>query len=216
MKRVELNSLNAAFFLIVSASAFVGILISNMPAWKYIVYPLPFLLTSIAIFLFKKKLTPKITAGLFLAFSIMSIVFGDHGNLTGSIFLCFALYVFASTRISIVSGVVTILVILAKAIIDEWTIPQMVNYLSAYAYILAVYWVLIHPKVKIHAEALDYETMEILRLVVMGIHKKEIADRMDMTQSGISKRLERARVKMNARSDIELGIMLSKRGHIVL
>ena len=217
MKRSGLNTLNAAFFILVSAANIANCIIESKPLWEYFAYSLPLILAAVIIYIFKNKITPKITAGIFLAFSILSIVFGDHGNLTGSVFLCFALYVFANMRLSIVVGVMTVLVILGKSVIAHWTVPQVINYMSAYTYILAVYWILIHPKERtVECDSLDYVTMGVIKMVIAGTNRKEIADRLDITESGITKKLKSAREKMTARSTEELVLILAEKGHIGL
>lgn len=217
MKRVDLNTLSASFFVVIAAGNFANIIISKAQLSDLFVWVLPFLLLSAAICFLKNKITPKTTAIVFILFSFGSIYFGNLGNLTGAVFLCFALYIFANTKVSVVAGVVSVLLILTKAIADEWSVPEVINYLSAYAYIISVYWVMIHPKPLVFpVSGLDYETGRVINMVANGMTYKEIADRLSISDSAVSKRLERCRIRFDAKSNEHLVILLIKNGHIDL
>lgn len=217
MKRVGLNTLSAVFFLIIAAGNFAEIITEGHPRHELLIWVVPFLLFSMLICLLKDKINSKITAIVFVLFSFCSIYFGDVGNLTGAVFLCFALYIFANTKVSLVAGVVSVLLILFKAVVNNWSVPQAINYLSAYAYIISVYWVMIHPKPLVFpVSGLDYETGQVINMVARGLPYKEIADKLSISDSAVSKRLERCRIRFGAKSNEHLVILLIKNGHIVL
>lgn len=224
MKRSGLNTVNASFFLIIAAGNIVSCLSFRDPFWIFFSYTAPFILASIFIYLMKNRITPKITAWIFLCISLYATFNGGngdltegYGNLTGAIFLCFALYLFKNRKIAIISGITTSLVILGKAVISLWTVPQTINFISGYIYILIIYWILhSSPKIKVEMSSDDYETADIVMMMINGLSYKEIADRMDVSASAISKRLERARGRIGAKSNEHLAILMSRSGQIVI
>lgn len=218
MKRSGLNIINASFFLIIAIANIVDCALTKSPLWEYFAYGLPLIAAAAAIYILKKKITPKITAGIFLAFSILSIAFGDHGNLTGAVFFCFGIYTFKSHKIATIGIVLTALAILGKAVITPYTIPQTVNFIAGYFYIVSVFYVLIMRQdiPRVGSDPDDYEIAEIVKMLINGLSYKEIADRMDVSASAISKRLERVRGRMGAKSNEHLAILMSRNGQIVI
>ena len=217
MKHRGLNTINASFFILFAVGNLISCITFNDPLWKILIYTLPLIGISVSIYILKKRITYKFTAWLFLGFSLLSVVMGDHGNMTGAIFICFAFYLFQNDRIVIVAAISTALTILGKSVITPFTIPQTINFIGGYFYIIAIYWVLIHPKpLKKISDEIDYETAEVIKMVISGLTYKEIADRLTISTSAVSKKLERCRSRFNAKSNEHLVALLVKKGHIVL
>lgn len=217
MKKCGSNNIFAAAFLALAIGNSIDCFLTQSPFIDYLLYSGPFLVLSPIFFFLRESITKKGRAWILIIFSILAIIAGDHGNLTGAMFLCFSLFIFANTRIIAIAITAAVIAIIGKAAFSGWTVSQSINYIIGMIFVVWYYWNDIHPKpLKSESPDLDYETMEVIKLTIQGIHKKEIADRMDITDSGVSKKLKRARDRMNARSDMELAIILSSKGHIVL
>ena len=217
MKRIELNLLVSVVFMSVGIAAAVSIFVEGMPWWKYLSVPLPLIAISTAIFIFKKKITRKIISFIFLGCSLLSIIFGEHDNLSGVLFLFLAYSTYITPRFIVTSASVSFLTILATAIIKEWPMPSTIIFIIGYCGMLAITWAIYYPKERtVECDSLDYVTIGAIKMVIAGINRKEIADRLDITESGITKKLKSARDKMKARSNEELVLILAEKGHIGL
>ena len=215
MKRSGLNTINAALFFVIGVGNAITILTDDKPLWWLSTHTGVLIGIALAFFLLKPKISPKISAILYVIVSLFSIIFAEHDSLTGSFFLCFAIYILENKKITIFALTATAIAVLAKAAFTPWSVPQTINFIAGYSYILAVYWVLIHPKQpKITSKELDYETLEIILKLYKGMNRAEISDSLSINPSTVTDKMKKARSKMGAKSDMELWEKLRQKGYI--
>lgn len=217
MKRRGLNIASIITMSILGISNLITGITESRPFYQWFIYVGMFLAAACLIFIFEKYITPKIMALFFILLSVLSIILGDNGNLTGATFLIFSIYIFESKKVSLIALALTFVVILIKSVWSGFTVPQTMNYLLGYGYILSIYFLLIHPKpLRSISSEIDYETAEVIKMVISGLSYKEIADRLTISTSAVSKKLERCRARFNAKSNEHLVALLVSKGHIVL
>lgn len=217
MRRSGLNTINAAFFFFVSIGSLTDCAISGAAPWEYVLHTAPFLFGAAILYALKKKIGPKITAIMYLALGALSILFSEHDSLTGAIFMCYAFCVLEKRWVAITAALASALALLYKATSTPFTPPQTIVYIAGFAHIVAVFWWLVLRRpVAVALSPGDYETAEIIRMRINGLTYKEIADRMCLSDSAISKRLERARRKVGAHSNEHLVALMSRSGQLVL
>ncbi len=182
---------------------FINCLISKYPWIDYVIYPGILFLLTIIYLIFKEY---KVNSLLFIMLSILSIIFGDHGNLTGAIFLCFAVYIIKQKEIIIGIIIVIIITILIKFVLIKYTLAQMMNYIIVFAAIILIYFDLIHPKRKINTCVLKIDEVDnqIMELLIGGLKNKEIADRVYLSQNAVTKRIGNLRKKYNCYNNEQL------------
>lgn len=203
--------------LIAAGNIAEGLIFSYGLFW-FIGYPGTQVIIAAILFFFGSKISLKTIAYMFYAMSIASIGMGDRGNLSSAFFLCVAFQIFENMKVFKYALAITVLAILPKAI-SHYTVPQTYKLLVGLFGMVAVWYeVFVRPKQikrKVFTEE-DNENANIMQYVVNGLSYKEIADLVNISQSAISKRLERFRGRMDAKSNEELAILLSRSGQIVL
>ena len=217
VRRSGLNIIAASCAVFIGISNLINCVVQGKPLWEYLTYVVV-LLIGAALFYYRRKVSPKLTASLFLAASFMSLAFGDRGNLSGPVFLCFGLYIFENRKLAVTIGIITALGILGKAVHDGFTIPQTMNFIAGYGAIIATYWYLhFKPRgTKLQTPTpAEFDTIEVVRLLMEGLSYNEIAERQCVTEAAIRKRLYRERKKYGARNNFELIHIMTQRGHIV-
>lgn len=180
-----------------------------------IFYVLPFILAFILYGIFKEY---KIDFLLFVAATPLSIFIGTWGNLTGAIFLCFSFYTIRDKTVILIILICAIISIFIKMLFDpDGTIPRTFNYIIGYAYIILIYFILIHPK-KINLSRLNEDeiNINIINLLISGDRIKEIADKVYLSHNAVTKRIEKMRVKYNCRNNEQLVLYFVEKGNLRL
>ena len=217
-QRIEqLNTANSSLLFLIAVMIIISCVEASRPFVKYL-YSIPFFGMSILIFLKKKKVTPRITAIFFIIVAGLCIAFGDQGNLTGALFISYAVIsIFSNRKIMIISAISTVILILAKSIYSNWTLAQTMIYMVGFIYSVAIYYILnAKRKASVVCREIDYETAEILELVLKGKTYKEIGDLRDVGKEAISKRVANARKQLGATCNMDLGAIMATKGYIVL
>lgn len=212
MESLKLRTVNLFFLIIISIFNLVDCIIKKSNYLDYIIYILPFIII-ITLYLFIKSM--KMDAYLFLVASIFSIIFGDWGNLTGAIFLCFSIFCFKNNKAIIIILACTIITIVIKFIANNSTLSQSINYILGYTYIILIYYILIHPKKGKESYSISYLDeidFKIIKLLISGLKTKDIADRVFLTTNAIIKRLEKLRKKIGAYNNEQLVYKLIEKG----
>jgi DNA-binding CsgD family transcriptional regulator len=203
--------------MFVAVANIVGCIIGDPTWFQYIFNVALLVVISCAFYFLRKIITFKVLAYLYVAFSVLSILLGEHDSLTGAIFVCFAIYVFDNNRIRSISILLVALATLLKAVFASFSIPQTMHFIAGNAFIITIFWLLImKPSKPVVTNPDDYETAEIVKYMIDGLSYKEISERLICSESAISKKLERARKKAGVKSNIHLAIILSRSGQIVL
>jgi hypothetical protein len=214
--RLKVHHINIFFLsLLIILNIYTGI-IERMGLIYYTGYVFPFVAGIILYSFFR---TFMIDALLFIIASALTIFVGTWGNLTGAIFLCFAFYCCKDETIIIITIFCTLIAIISKMLIDEnVTIIRTVLYILGYAYIILHYYILIHPKKKINLTRLNEDDINIMIIdfLMSGDRLKEIADKINLSQNAVTKRIEKMRDKYNAGNNIQLIISLIRKGKIGL
>lgn len=156
----------------------------------------------------------KWTACLYLFIGLMATLIGVEDNGTGSIFLVFAIYIFNSKRFNIIIICSTIIAIVFKFTLLDYTISQSVNMLILYIYVFLIYYILIHPKKPNIYTGLDEITKEIIEYKMAGWSTKAVADKVCLSTDAIQKRISRACAKYDAGNLAQLVYKLMKKGYI--
>lgn len=215
MKRIELNLLVSVVFLLVGIATAVAIFVGGMPWWKYISVSFPLIAVSMAIFIFKKKITRKIISFIFFGCSLLCIIFGEYDNLSGVYFLFLAYSTYVTPKYIAISASLSFLTILTTAIIKEWPMPTSIIFIMGYCGMLAIAWAIFYPKSpKITSKELDDETLDILLKLYKGRNREETADDLSINPSTVTDKMKKARSIMEARSNIELWEKLRQKGYI--
>lgn len=218
MKKITVNHVHGSLFAIIGVGNLMTGLTKTFPeAWLALIYVAPFVAMSAAFFIFNEKIPKKATGWILLLFTIPAIFAGDNGNITSATMLCFAFYLIPK-RALIIAGITSMFAaIIVKAVISGFTVAQSLNYLAAHAWVLGIYFLVIHPKpLEVSHKDLDAETLETIRLSIKGKTHQEIADIQDISTAAVSKRITRAVKKVNAASVLDLAIMVVKTGQVSL
>ena len=177
------------------------------------------ILISAAFFFFASKISLKIITYILYLMALFSIAMGTRGNLSAPFYLCMGFHIYENTKLFKCTLILVAIAILLKAVLSPFTISQTYKYLVGILFGMALWHtILVHPK-RLKAKKFtedDYEDIHIVQYVTDGLSYKEIGDLLDLSTSAISKRLERFRGRMNAKSNEELAVLLSRSGQIVL
>jgi len=153
---------------------------------------------------------------LYIIQGLITTYIGFEGNFSGIVFIVFAVYIFNKDKFTITCIILTLLTLTAKFAFKELTIGQVVNMLIIYTVVFLIYYILIHPKkpeieINIICKELDSETVRIIQMLYSGETIKEIADKIYLTESAVTKRIYRANEIMNAKTRPHLiGICIEK------
>jgi DNA-binding CsgD family transcriptional regulator len=151
---------------------------------------------------------------------ILSTLMGLEDNATGAIFLIYSFYIFHTTKSNIIIMCLTLVAIVCKFMFFGFTIAQAINMILAYIYIFLIYYILIHPKSDnkkpVICPKLDYQTVEILQNLYEGINIKQIAYDIFLSEDAVSKRIQRAKKTMGAKSREHLLAICRENGYIGL
>lgn len=182
-------------------------------------YTIPFLILTLFIFLKNPK---QIFYGyVFSIIAIFATFIGQQGNTTGLTFIIFSAYIFRNKAINIIIlFVLSIIAIAAKAMFLDFSIGNTLNIFVAYSAMFIIYYILIHPKNKIHSgpeiicTELEQEDIQILQYLSEGLSIKEISDKIYISPGAINKRIGRAKETMQAKSREHLLIICIKKRFI--
>jgi DNA-binding NarL/FixJ family response regulator len=179
---------------------------------------IPFLIMAAFCFMATRKY--KLNAYLYAFISIISLISTrEEGNLTGVVFIIFTLYIVKSKWLSILISALTIVIIGTK-VFYGFSGNQMIVLILGYVYSIGIYYILIHPKSdnrnKVICPNLDSQTVEILQKLYSGINIKQISYDIFLSEDAVSKRIQRARVAMGAKSREHLLAICREKGFIGL
>lgn len=214
LKKLRVEHINITVFLIVGIINLINCITMQRPLWRYFVYVLPFLSFSVLQAVLNFKVNMKVNAIIFLILSIMSVAFGDRGNLTGATFLFFSIYSWGDKRYTYVTLILSLFTMVITFVIKEYTIPQSINYIAGYSYFIAIYYVLIHPKKPKINNGFDEITNEIIEFLMMGFSNKVISERLYLSVDAVNKRLQRAREKIDVKTNEQMIYKLIKKRYI--
>ena len=214
LKKLRIEHINITVFIIGGIINLINCITMQRPLWQYFVYVFPFISFALIQAILNFKVNRKINAIIFLILSVLSVAFGDRGNLTGATFLFFAIYAWGNDRFTYVTLILSLFTMVSTFVYKGYTIPQSVNYIAGYTYFIAIYFIMMHPKkARITAE-LEEETVEIIQNLVMGLKPKQIADKLNMSTEAVNKQIQRARDKMEVGNNEQMIYLLSKNGQI--
>ena len=109
---------------------------------EYLAFCAPFVVGSVMLLIFKGY---KINAVFYALAGVIIALTGSMGNFSGAIYLVFSIYIFNSTLTSCVLIRGYTVAISARYLLMGYTIPDVANMFAAYAFTVAIYFVLIHP-----------------------------------------------------------------------
>lgn len=216
MERLKVHHINIVILSLISILNIYTGIIQKMNIFYYLTYVLPFIISLFIYGFFRNFL---IDALLFITAVPLSIFVGTWGNLTGIIFLCFAFYCLEDNKIMIICGFCTLITIISKMLIDEnGTIIRTILYIAGYTYFFIIYYILIHPKKynKLSTLNEDYVNVQILGMLITGHRSKEIADKINLSENAVIKRIKNMRIKYGCSNNEEMIYSLVKKGKIRL
>lgn len=165
---------------------------------------------------------------IFCALATLTILFcGNPSDLTGATLLIFAIYIYSEYArgkivIIIIMILLSVLSTVVRSTFNEWSAASTVKNISGMAVVMIIHFVLIHkkkhkqiPPSEISDDVpLDYYTKDIILRYYRGATRAEIADDLVINPSTVTDKMNKARVKMNARSDMELWDKCRQKGYI--
>lgn len=176
------------------------------------VFTLPLFIFIILCWIFRKKY--KFNAYLFYVVSILAVLTtNEAANLTGLVFLIFALFIFQNNRMIYIMLISTPIAIALKTFYDFSHI-QIITLVFGYIYCLLIYFILIHPKKPNIYTGLDEITREIIEYKMAGWSTKAVADKVCLSTDAVQKRISRACDKYDAGNLAQLVYKLMKKGFI--
>lgn len=203
-------------FLFGTNNLITYIITDNHNIIDFVMYVSIFYVLLLPIYLLgKNKIRIKINAMIFVITGSFAMFFGDVGNTTGIIYLCFAYYIFSNIYKNVILILIVLASILFKYIFLGFLFTQGLNLMLSYFHIAAIFYVLIYskkPKI-VTTDRIDETTKEILELLVMGYKRKQIADTLNMSESAITQRILRTTKKFNCINSEELIKKLSDLGY---
>lgn len=211
MERLKYLNIITLFILMIF-NLFTGI-IQRMTYFYYIIYVFPFLSVLLFCIIFNSNI---VNISIYACASSFSILFGEWGNLSGAIFLCFLCYSIKENKIIGMTFIFTLITIIIKMIMDvNGTIIRTVLYIIGYTYIILIYFILIHPK-KFNLSRLNEDeiNINILNLLMSGDRIKEIGDKICLSSNAITKRIDKMRTKYNCRNNEQLILYVIEKGNL--
>ena len=214
IKKLRVEHVNITIFTIVGIINLINAISGHSPLWRYFAYVFPFLIFALVQIFLNSKINMKVNAIIFLACSILSVAFGDRGNLTGATFLFFSIYSWGNDRYTYVTLILSLFVMVSTFVYKGYTIPQSVNYIAGYSYFIAIYFIMIHPKKPKMHNGFDEITNEIIEYLMAGYDNKSISDRINLSVDAINKRIQRAREKLEVNNNEQMVYKIIKKGYI--
>lgn len=213
----QIGLINIIVLFLVGTLNLVNIIYLDGPLMAYCIYVIPFYTMIIPVWLmWHKNVTLKIYALLFVLLGMCVTILGQHGNATGIIFICFSLYIYHSKRIIFFTFASLILSLVIKYLLNGFDFVKGMNLIIVYAYVLFIYYDLIHPK-KPELQVsnnMDDINKEIVELLAAGYRPKEIGEKTDIFLSvdAVRKRIQRMCKQFDCETTEQLIYQLYKRG----
>lgn len=208
-----LRYVNIAALVLVAAHNAFDCIQQKVGAGEFVVFTVPFLLVAAFLCVFKHY---KINALLYGIMGIVAAMTGSTGNFSGAIFLMFSIYIFRTPlSIALLLGACSIATT-ARYLFMDYTIPDTLNQFVVYGLVLAIYFILMHPKPEPRqvVAMVDDTDIEIVNYLQDGMQAKEISAEIGLSPSAIYKRIERARARYFCDSNIELAQKFARLGLI--
>lgn len=171
---------------------------------EWLMFVAPFLL--LAALLYFLKNSKMVIAGIYSLCALLITFTGSTGNFSGAIFLVFAIYIFNSSAVTVILLSLSAVAIAARYVFMGYTIPDTLNLFVAYAFVLGVYFILMHPKkeTRIVVADIDATTIQIVKYLQDGMRVKDISENVYLSDSAIYQRLHRAREMYRCGNNVEL------------
>lgn len=212
------HQINYILILLIPINAIISFIIENETnILKYFIAVIPFIIALIIykIFLRYRFITNSV---LYFFCSILCISFAPWDSPHGAIFLMFAIYTWNNKVVLWIYFIITMIFIAIKTIFMPEPTTRILNYVIAYAWLMALYFKKIHPKKQTNLTRLNEDNVNIMiiDLLMSGDRLKQIADKINLSQNAVTKRIEKMRDKYNAGNNIQLIVSLIKKGKIRL
>jgi len=216
--KLQIGHVNFFILIFFSLFNFITLLIGNRLIIDYLFYVLPFVIIGIIyFFLNRNNKSHKINALLFVVVGLFATISGQRGNATGIIFICFSLYIYNSYKTNLIITGLTIIAFITKYIILDLTVMNIFSLMMMYAYVLTIYYLLIHPKKTemIKDPKISEQNREILQYLVAGYQYKEIANlgNIYFSADAMRQRITRVRRDFDCVTDLQLIYKLLKQGY---
>jgi DNA-binding CsgD family transcriptional regulator len=208
----SLTKLSLVFLSVTLVLNLLDMIVEQAGLIQYVVFVLPFVITIGSVLIFRGY---KVNAFVYAIFGLLTTLGANTGNFSGAIFICFSLYIFNTKKTNVILIALLVVCIGANSTIRGFTVSDTLNNLNAYAFTVAVYYYLIHPRPAkiIESCKFDGENKEILEYLADGYSNKEIADKVYLTHNAVTKRLKTLRDNMGVRSNSQLVHVLTKKGY---
>lgn len=145
----------------------------------------------ITIFMYKKKIY-KWNAFAYYLTGIIIILFDPRPNLTGAMFIGFAIIIYSTQKTNILILIITLLLLTLKAVIYDFDIPSIVGLFAGYSFSLIIFHILFNPqKITCKIPKTDETTEEIIQYLITGLSPKEISEKINITPDAVRKRIQR-------------------------
>lgn len=178
-----------------------------------------FIILSIYLIL-NKKIKYKANAVIFYLYSIILLFTDSQSDLTFTVFLIFSLYIFNTFKTIITMIMVTSLCILIKYLINDYSLVWFLTYLIGTAFVVSIYYVLIHPKdnIIVRSSFIDYTNEQIIKMTINGYSRKEISEKLYISSDAVSKRIARLKRDFGFKNGTNMQLLayLIKKRHISL
>lgn len=209
--------LNVSVLAIVSMLNTLTFFTSDKPLIWITYFILPYTALLLLLIFYKSK--QRITNGyVFLLLSLFSLFTGNRDSLTPALFMGFSFTMFEDKKRIIIFSHLFIVCIAVKGMIDNYTTPQIINYIVGSIFIIALYIVVTKQENKTDIIGLqcDSGTLDIIQKLANGKPIKEIAYDLEVTAGAINKKLKRTWELSGLKSREQLISYCTEKGYIRL
>jgi hypothetical protein len=182
---------------------------------RFIIYVIPFII--VLFFYFFVKTSLQYDPYIFFICSILCILAGNWGNLSGTVFLIFSLYAIKYKGMILLLFAILILTIILKFVflMRDGSILDVIQYCIGFEFVLLIYFNMMHPKRNFVLQE-DKINIQILDYLIQGYKIKEIAVRLNLTYNAVAKRLEKMRIKYSCSNNTQMICSFMKTGQLRL
>jgi DNA-binding CsgD family transcriptional regulator len=182
---------------------------------KYFIASIPFVIALIIYKLFTryKFITNSI---LYFFCSILCILFAPWDNITGALLLCLAIYTWNDKIIMWEFLIMTALTIAIKTIFLPEPTTRVLNYILVYAWFICLYFIKIHPRAILKHNDLDEANEGIVKALIQGYSRKEISNKVCISENAVSKRIQAMREKFSCGNDAQMVYYMIEKGFLRL
>lgn len=217
MKLPGIGHVSVIVLIVIAIQNFIHISLGGLPKIYFLPNVVFMVLCAITIHILEKYFSEKkIHAIIFFLCAILTTLTGSEDNAVGVMFICFYLYLENARGNKIIIAMATIAVALtARVILQKYSAVSLVNHYILYAYIIFVYFKVMHPKpVKLkNIPELTESEKEIINLMAEGYTSKEIPDQLEerISAGAVRSAQKRIRDKMGVATNSQLMAELGKK-----